>query len=146
MLDRSRMMPPPLLPSSAPAAMSQSPVGTLGRYAHAAPPYSSCILLHPPYPSCPTRYPTYVQDIMGDIFSLGFGPFRWVCTSCSGEDLKVTDGIAAEVLEAVMAQDKTDVKVKGQVQDNLLWIRQAGEHDMVVGSQARILYVIRRDV
>ena len=21
-------------------------------------------------------YPTYVQDIMGDIFSLGFGPFR----------------------------------------------------------------------
>ena len=27
------------------------------------------------------RYPSYVQDIMGDIFSLGFGPFRWVCTS-----------------------------------------------------------------
>ena len=23
-------------------------------------------------------YPTYVQDIMGDIFSLGFGPFRCV--------------------------------------------------------------------
>lgn len=22
------------------------------------------------------RYPSYVQDIMGDIFSLGFGPFR----------------------------------------------------------------------
>jgi len=27
------------------------------------------------------KYPTYVQDIMGDIFSLGFGPYRWVCTS-----------------------------------------------------------------
>jgi urocanate hydratase len=27
------------------------------------------------------RYPSYVEDIMGDIFSLGFGPFRWVCTS-----------------------------------------------------------------
>ena len=26
------------------------------------------------------KYPSYVQDIMGDIFSLGFGPFRWVCT------------------------------------------------------------------
>jgi len=25
------------------------------------------------------RYPSYVQDIMGDVFSLGFGPFRWVC-------------------------------------------------------------------
>ena len=24
------------------------------------------------------RYPSYVQDIMGDIFSLGFGPFRLV--------------------------------------------------------------------
>ncbi len=22
-------------------------------------------------------YPSYVEDIMGDIFSLGFGPFRW---------------------------------------------------------------------
>ena len=25
------------------------------------------------------RYPSYVQDIMGDIFSLGFGPFRYLC-------------------------------------------------------------------
>lgn len=24
------------------------------------------------------RYPSYVQDIMGDIFSLGFGPFRYI--------------------------------------------------------------------
>ena len=24
------------------------------------------------------RYPSYVQEIMGDIFSLGFGPFRSV--------------------------------------------------------------------
>ena len=23
------------------------------------------------------RYPSYVQHIMGDIFSLGFGPFRY---------------------------------------------------------------------
>lgn len=27
------------------------------------------------------RYPSYVQDIMGDIFSLGFGPFRLVVSS-----------------------------------------------------------------
>jgi urocanate hydratase len=33
------------------------------------------------------RYPSYVQDIMGDIFSLGFGPFRWVCTSGCEKDL-----------------------------------------------------------
>ena len=34
------------------------------------------------------RYPSYVQDIMGDIFSLGFGPFRWVCTSGNSNDLR----------------------------------------------------------
>jgi len=28
---------------------------------------------------------------MGDIFSLGFGPFRWVCTSGDPDDLKRTD-------------------------------------------------------
>ena len=27
------------------------------------------------------RYPSYVEDIMGDIFELGFGPFRWICSS-----------------------------------------------------------------
>ena len=24
------------------------------------------------------KYPSYVQHIMGDIFSLGFGPFRYI--------------------------------------------------------------------
>ena len=32
-------------------------------------------------------------------FDYGFGPFRWVCSSNQKEDLKVTDRIAAEVLE-----------------------------------------------
>jgi len=45
------------------------------------------------------RYPSYVQDIMGDIFSLGFGPFRWVCTSGDPRDLDTTDKLAAEVLQ-----------------------------------------------
>jgi len=44
------------------------------------------------------RYPSYVQDIMGDIFSLGFGPYRWVCTSGKSEDLDLTDKLAHEVL------------------------------------------------
>lgn len=35
---------------------------------------------------------------MGDIFSLGFGPFRWVCTSCDPEDLSKSDKIAEEVI------------------------------------------------
>jgi urocanate hydratase len=35
---------------------------------------------------------------MGDIFSLGFGPFRWICTSGDPEDLRKTDKIAEKVL------------------------------------------------
>lgn len=44
------------------------------------------------------RYPSYFQDIMGDIFSLGFGPFRWICSSGHPDDLKRTDEIAEKVL------------------------------------------------
>ena len=40
------------------------------------------------------RYPSYVEDIMGPMcFDYGFGPFRWVCTSGSDEDLRITDEI-----------------------------------------------------
>ncbi|XP_053151760.1 urocanate hydratase isoform X2 [Hemicordylus capensis] len=85
------------------------------------------------------RYPSYVQDIMGDIFSLGFGPFRWVCTSGSPEDLATTDLIATSVLEEAIHQE-VNTSVKQQYQDNIHWIREAREHKLVVGSQARILY------
>uniref|UniRef100_A0A8C5H7S3 urocanate hydratase n=1 Tax=Gouania willdenowi TaxID=441366 RepID=A0A8C5H7S3_GOUWI len=84
------------------------------------------------------RYPSYVQHIMGDIFSLGFGPFRWVCTSGDPKDLTVTDEIAAAVLEEISAH--VSDKIKQQYRDNIRWIREAGKHQMVVGSQARILY------
>ena len=85
------------------------------------------------------RYPSYVEDIMGPIcFDYGFGPFRWVCTSGSPADLETTDRLAAEVIEAQAAEAPDDVRQ--QMLDNLHWIREAGRNDMVVGSQARILY------
>ena len=85
------------------------------------------------------RYPSYVQAIMGpQFFDYGFGPFRWVCTSGSEEDLAVSDAIAAEVLEEMLAEAPDDIK--GQLADNLHWIREAGPNRLVVGSQARILY------
>ncbi|MBR6937591.1 MAG: urocanate hydratase [Prevotella sp.] len=85
------------------------------------------------------RYPSYVQDIMGPLFfDYGFGPFRWVCTSCNPEDLATTDRLAAEVLEE-MRNHVTD-DIRGQLEDNLHWIREAGKNHLVVGSQARILY------
>uniref|UniRef100_A0A8C7FFK5 Urocanate hydratase n=1 Tax=Oncorhynchus kisutch TaxID=8019 RepID=A0A8C7FFK5_ONCKI len=84
------------------------------------------------------RYPSYVQHIMGDIFSLGFGPFRWVCTSGDPRDLTLTDDIAATVLEEISAN--VTERVRQQYNDNIRWIREAGKHRMVVGSQARILY------
>jgi len=84
------------------------------------------------------RYPSYVQDIMGDIFSLGFGPFRWVCTSGRPQDLETTDRLAEEVLTEIKA--RIPPEIAQQYQDNLKWIREAGKHKLVVGSQARILY------
>ena len=85
------------------------------------------------------RYPSYVQDIMGPLFfDYGFGPFRWVCASELPEDLATTDAIAAEVLEDMMRECPDDIR--GQLADNLHWIREAGPNKLVVGSQARILY------
>ncbi|KAI6077214.1 Urocanate hydratase isoform X1 [Aix galericulata] len=89
------------------------------------------------------RYPSYVQHIMGDIFSLGFGPFRWVCTSGDPQDLATTDSIAMSVLEDSIRRG-VSTSVKQQYHDNIRWIREAGRHSLVVGSQARILYSDQR--
>ncbi|OPJ72008.1 urocanate hydratase isoform B [Patagioenas fasciata monilis] len=89
------------------------------------------------------RYPSYVQHIMGDIFSLGFGPFRWVCTSGDPQDLAATDLIAMSVLEDSIRRG-VSTSVKQQYHDNIRWIREAGRHRLVVGSQARILYSDQR--
>lgn len=85
------------------------------------------------------RYPSYVQDIMGPMcFDYGFGPFRWVCTSCKESDLDYTDKLALEVLEQI--HQSTDAEIKSQLADNINWIKSAKANKLVVGSQARILY------
>eukprot|EP01126_Amoeba_proteus_P035254 TRINITY_DN3546_c0_g1_i21.p1 TRINITY_DN3546_c0_g1~~TRINITY_DN3546_c0_g1_i21.p1 ORF type:complete len:635 (+),score=116.16 TRINITY_DN3546_c0_g1_i21:150-1907(+) len=84
------------------------------------------------------KYPSYVEDIMGDIFSLGFGPFRWVCTSGDPSDLDLTDTFAGNIVQELASN--AELLNKQQYEDNLLWIRQAKEQGLVVGSQARILY------
>jgi|TARA_B100000073_G_scaffold83015_1_gene63634 urocanate hydratase len=85
------------------------------------------------------RYPSYVENIMGPMcFDYGFGPFRWVCTSGSDEDLRISDKIASEVL-SILAED-CKPEISTQYQDNIRWIDEAENHDLVVGSKARILY------
>ena len=85
------------------------------------------------------KYPSYVQDIMGPMcFDYGFGPFRWVCSSCKQEDLDITDTIACEVLEKLAVNAPKDTKQ--QMIDNINWIKAAKENELVVGSKARILY------
>jgi urocanate hydratase len=85
------------------------------------------------------RYPSYVEDIMGPMcFDYGFGPYRWVCCSGKPEDLATTDRIAREVLESMM--DTAPPEIMQQMKDNIRWIQEAGDNNMVVGSQARILY------
>lgn len=85
------------------------------------------------------RYPSYVQDILGPMcFDYGFGPFRWVCTSGKAEDLRKTDQIAASVLKEIMKTAPDSISQ--QMQDNITWIEEAEKNQLVVGSQARILY------
>lgn len=86
------------------------------------------------------KYPSYMQDVMGDIFSLGFGPFRWVCSSCEDKDLELTDKIAQECFEKLMQAPNLPEKVRNQYEDNLKWIKEASSYKLVVGSKARILY------
>jgi urocanate hydratase len=85
------------------------------------------------------KYNSYVQDIMGPMcFDYGFGPFRWVCASGKPEDLAKTDQIACEVLEKIITT--SPIEIKQQMQDNITWIKGAQQNQLVVGSQARILY------
>jgi urocanate hydratase len=85
------------------------------------------------------KYNSYVQDIMGPMcFDYGFGPFRWVCASGKPEDLLKTDEIACTVLEQLALNAPEEIQQ--QMQDNIQWIKGAQENQLVVGSQARILY------
>ena len=77
-------------------------------------------------------FPSYVEDIMGpELFDYGYGPFRWVCLSGKHEDLHKTD---------VAAMSCIDPNRRGQDRDNYNWIRDAEKNQLVVGTQARILY------
>jgi urocanate hydratase len=77
-------------------------------------------------------FPSYVEDIMGPLlFDFGYGPFRWVCLSGKVEDLFATDKAAMKCI---------DPNRRFQDRDNYVWIRDAEQNKLVVGTQARILY------
>ncbi|MEN8753751.1 MAG: urocanate hydratase [Desulfobacterales bacterium] len=78
-------------------------------------------------------FPSYVEDIMGPLlFDYGYGPFRWVCLNGEREDLFKTDRAAMACI---------DPERRFQDRDNYVWIRDADRHQLVVGTQARILYL-----
>ena len=77
-------------------------------------------------------YPSYVEDILGpQLFDYGYGPFRWVCLSGLDSDLEKTDKAAMDMI---------DPNRRYQDRDNWIWIRDAKENALVVGTKARILY------
>jgi urocanate hydratase len=85
------------------------------------------------------KYPSYVEDIMGPMcFDYGFGPFRWVCTSGTSEDLMTTDSIAAETIRDLLKTCPEEIQ--SQWRDNLNWIEHAKDNIPPVGSKSRILY------
>ena len=69
------------------------------------------------------KFKSYVQDILGPMcFDYGFGPFRW----------------ALDVLQEMYATAPSEIRQ--QLSDNIVWIKNAMNNNLVVGSQARILY------
>ncbi len=77
-------------------------------------------------------FPSYVEDVMGPLlFDYGYGPFRWVCLSGKHEDLMKTDQAAMDCI---------DPNRCWQDRDNYVWIRDAEANQLVVGTEARILY------
>ncbi len=86
-------------------------------------------------------FPSYVEDILGPVcFDYGYGPFRWVCLSGKKEDLHTTDMTAMQCINP---------KRRFQDNDNYVWIKNAEKNNLVVGTQARILYsdaLGRRDI
>ncbi|PAB59321.1 urocanate hydratase [Anaeromicrobium sediminis] len=77
-------------------------------------------------------WPSYVEDILGpQLFDFGYGPFRWVCLSGKHEDLLKTDKAAMDCI---------DPERRYQDKDNYIWIKDADDNKLVVGTQARILY------
>jgi len=85
------------------------------------------------------KFQSYVQDIMGPMcFDYGFGPFRWVCSSNDSKDLDISDQIAFDVLSKIHKNSSKEIQL--QMQDNINWIKDAKSNNIVVGSQARILY------
>lgn len=77
-------------------------------------------------------WPSYVEDIMGPLlFDYGYGPFRWVCLSGKHEDLVATDRAAMEAIDPTR---------RYQDRDNYNWIKDAEKNQLVVGTEARILY------
>jgi urocanate hydratase len=82
--------------------------------------------------------PSYVEDIIGPIcFDYGYGPFRWVCLSRDPEDLDRTDVAARDIVHEIWHGRK---ERRGQDYDNYVWLRDAKSNQLVVGTQARILY------
>lgn len=77
-------------------------------------------------------FPDFIEAITGpELFDYGYGPFRWVCLSGKKEDLERTDGAAMECI---------DPNRRPQDRDNYNWIRHAGKNNLVIGTQARMLY------
>ncbi len=77
-------------------------------------------------------YKSFVEEFLGpNLFDYGYGPFRWVCLSGDKEELKKTD------IAAMSCIDKDSCY---QDYDNYVWIRDAEKNNLVIGTQARILY------
>lgn len=61
-----------------------------------------------------------------------------MCASGDPADLALTDALALTTLQGILRA--APAEIQQQLQDNFRWIEEADHHQLVVGSQARILY------
>lgn len=77
-------------------------------------------------------FPDFMEAITGpELFDKGYGPFRWVCLSGREEDLVRTDEAAMSCIDPGRSP---------QDRDNYNWLKEAGKHNLTVGTRARMIY------
>eukprot|EP00794_Sanderia_malayensis_P011144 gene11144-12316_t len=96
------------------------------------------------------KYPTYGMDILGDLFAVGFAPFRWTFTSGSPNDLGEMDKEVVRILEEIAQANLeelppiTPTSIHDHYQDSIKWMKQVQKYRWNYGSLSRMLYTDQR--
>ncbi|XP_065056153.1 urocanate hydratase-like [Rhopilema esculentum] len=92
------------------------------------------------------KYPTYGTEIIGDLVSVGFSPFRWTFTSGSPNDLSEMDKEVVKILEDIAQANITELPpitplaVHDYYKDSIKWMQEVQKYKWNYGTMSRMLY------